>query len=70
MAIKLEIQPYCECCTVFDPDVERPEKLCTMCADGSSDVYITDTIVRCRRRNTCAGIKRYLEKQMQKGEQE
>lgn len=66
MAIKLEVQPYCENCVIFDADVERPTKLysynMTLCQ--------TDTVVRCSRRNTCAGIKRYLEKEMQKGEKE
>lgn len=66
MAIKLEIQPYCENCLVFAPDVEHPQKLC----DHDYVICLTDTVVRCSRRNTCAGLMRYLEKEMQKGEKE
>lgn len=65
MAIQLEIQPYCQDCLVFDPDVERPVKACSMYGD---EVITSDTIVRCSRRRTCAGIKRYLEKELSKGE--
>lgn len=66
MAIKLEVQPYCENCLAFVADVERPQKAY---GDGHA-IYLTDTVVRCAKRNTCAGIKRYLEKEMQKGEKE
>ena len=64
MAIKLEIQPYCENCMIFDADVERPTKL----YGNDLPVYQTATVVRCSRRNTCAGLMRYLEKELQKGE--
>lgn len=63
--IKLEVQPYCQNCLVFDPDVEAPVRACNMYGD---DVYTSDTIIRCSRRKTCAGIKRYLEKEISKGE--
>lgn len=66
MAIKLEVQPYCEDCLVFEPDVERPQKV----YGYDHAIYVTDTIICCARRNTCAGIKRYLEKEIQKGEKE
>ena len=62
MAIKLEIQPYCENCMIFDADVERPTKL----YGNDLPVHQTATVVRCSRRNTCAGIMRYLEKELQK----
>ena len=64
MAIKLEVQPYCENCTIFDADVERPTKL----YGNDLPVYQTATVIRCSRRNTCAGLMRYLEKELQKGE--
>lgn len=63
--IKLEVQPYCQNCLVFDPDVEHPVRACTVFGD---DVITSDTIIRCSRRKTCAGIKRYLEKELSKGE--
>lgn len=64
--IKLEIQPYCERCEIFDPDIERPEKYC-MKAGGQVTISRTDTIVRCSRRKLCEGLKRYLEKAMKEG---
>lgn len=66
MAIQLEVQPYCQDCLVFDPDVERPQKVYNL----DEELIISDTVIRCSRRRTCAGIKRYLEKELQKGEKE
>ncbi len=62
--IVLDVQPYCQDCMVFDPDVERPQKVYNLI----EELIISDTVVRCSRRRTCAGIKRYLEKELQKGE--
>lgn len=62
--IILDIQPYCQDCLVFDPDVERPQKVYNL----DEELIISDTVIRCSRRRTCAGIKRYLEKGLQKGE--
>ena len=64
--IVLDIQPYCQDCLVFDPDVERPQKVYNL----DEELIISDTIIRCSRRRTCAGIKRYLEKELSKGEKE
>lgn len=66
MAIQLDIQPYCQGCLVFDPDVERPQKVYNL----DEELIISDTVIRCSRRRTCAGIKRYLEKELSKGEKE
>ena len=66
MAIQLDIQPYCQDCLVFDPDVERPQKVYNL----DEELIISDTVIRCNRRRTCAGIKRYLEKELSKGEKE
>ena len=66
MAIQLDIQPYCQGCLVFDPDVERPQKVYNL----DEELIISDTVIRCSRRRTCAGIKRYLEKEILKGEKE
>ena len=62
--IKLEVEPYCEACLISDPDIEKPQKTYY----GCDLVSISDTIIRCSYRNRCAGIKRYLEREMQKGE--
>lgn len=64
--IVLDIQPYCQDCLVFDPDVERPQKVYNL----DEELIISDTVIRCSRRRTCAGIKRYLEKELSKGEKE
>lgn len=64
--IVLDIQPYCQDCLVFDPDVERPQKVYSL----DEELIISDTVIRCSRRKTCAGIKRYLEKEILKGEKE
>lgn len=64
--IVLDIQPYCQGCLVFDPDVERPQKVYNL----DEELIISDTVIRCGRRRTCAGIKRYLEKELSKGEKE
>lgn len=62
--IVLDIQPYCQSCLVFDPDVERPQKVYNF----DEELIISDTVIRCSRRRTCASIKRYLEKELSKGE--
>lgn len=56
--IKLDIQPYCESCMDFQPDVERPVKM-----HSGDDVIQTDTVVRCSNRGRCEAIRRYLERQ-------
>ena len=61
--IKLDIQPYCEDCLMFDADVEKPTRMYGY--DGVERAVIqTDTIVRCSRRKLCEGLKRHLEKEM------
>lgn len=62
--IRLAVEPYCEDCLVFDPDVDSPQKM--YCGDDL--VSQTDTIIRCSHRYRCAGIKRYLEREMKKEE--
>ena len=61
--IKIDVKGYCQSCTDFEPDVQRPEKLYPI---GSEEVTVTDTIIRCRYRKRCETIKRYLEKQEDK----
>lgn len=54
--IELDIKPYCENCLVFEPDVTAPVK-----PYGESLTYI-----RCERRGLCAGLVKYLEKEIRK----
>ena len=64
MAIKLEVQSYCENCLVFDADVERPTKL----YGGDMPLYQTDTVIRCSYRKCCAMLIKYLAEESRKGE--
>lgn len=63
MAIKLEVQPYCESCCDFEADVTKPERT-TLYGDGVG-LYTsqTDTIVKCKYANRCANLVRYLNRQ-------
>ena len=65
--IKLDIQDYCHDCLEFEADVERGQK-CLMYSMADTMVHQTDTIVRCKHRNRCKAIKRYLEKEAQNAE--
>lgn len=74
MAIRLDVQPYCESCCDFEPDVTKPERE-TLCVRNPANfsyedivVHQTDTIVRCKYTKRCEAIKRYLSQQ--KGEKE
>lgn len=62
--IRLEVEPYCGACLAFDPEVERPEKV--YC--GCDLVSVSDTIIYCSYRGRCAGIRRYLERELKKEE--
>ena len=67
--IRLDIQPYCEQCCDFDPDVTKPVRNAIYSDDMSKGpfpeqiVLQTDTIVRCKNAKRCEHIKRYLEQQ-------
>ena len=58
--IKLDIQPYCESCYDFEPDVTRPCKLSNISGEC---IIMTDTIVRCEYAKRCENILRYLKQQ-------
>lgn len=74
MAIRLEIQPYCESCCDFDPDVTKPEKETLLLHDYRNlidkgvVVRQTDTIVRCKYAKRCEAIRRYLSQQKEDNE--
>jgi hypothetical protein len=63
VAIRLEVENYCNACLEFVPDVVKPQR--TILPDGACT--FTDTIVMCEHRKRCNNIKRYLEQQS-KGE--
>ena len=62
--IKLDIQPYCEDCLMFEADVEKPARMYGCDRIREAAIIQTDTIVRCSRRKLCEGLKRHLEKEM------
>lgn len=63
MAIKLEVEPYCEQCLDFEADVTKPERTTVWSIAPSSATTIqSDTVVRCRYANRCANLMRYLNK--------
>lgn len=56
--IKLEVEPYCQKCLDFTPEVIKPSRM---------DLDYTDTVIHCKYRRRCEGIKRFLDAQL-KGE--
>lgn len=55
--IRLEVQPYCDSCLDFEPDVIKPQKI----VDSFNCTYVvSDTIIRCEYAKRCENIKRYL----------
>lgn len=61
--IKVNVEDYCQQCLDFSPDVIEPARV----RSGDGETHWSDTIVQCKYRKRCAGIRRYLEQQM-KGE--
>ena len=59
--IRVDVQPYCDVCPDFTPDVDGPVKY-------YSDQMIcsSDTVIRCKYRKRCEAMVRYLQKQMEK----
>lgn len=67
--IRLDVKDYCKDCCDFEADVTKPEKL--QIASGSEwKVMLSDTVVSCEHAKRCETIKRYLEKQITKGNNE
>lgn len=57
--IRIEVEDYCHSCLDFDSDVTPPKRAVGLVGES----ILTDTIVKCKYRKRCAGIKRYLEQQ-------
>ena len=56
--IKLEVMPYCSECRDFDPAVEM--RGFTYCG---TEEKANDTYIRCKYRNRCENIRRYISQQ-------
>lgn len=61
--IRIDIQPYCDDCLDFTPDVDSPV---SYDADRRI-VRQSDTIIHCKYRNRCKNMVRYLQKQLEQG---
>ena len=55
MAIKLDIQPYCECCMDFEADVTKPNKIY-----ANDEIVLGNTIIRCAYARRCENIRNYF----------
>lgn len=55
--IRLELQPYCDSCLEFEPDVQKPDSFY-----AGGEVYFTsgDTVIRCEHRDKCERIRKFL----------
>lgn len=64
MAIKLEVEPYCDLCLEFEADVTKPERTTVWSiAPNSATTHQTDTVVKCKYANRCHNLVRYLNRQ-------
>lgn len=61
--IRVEVEPYCQQCLDFEPDVTKPERHMLK----GTELVFSDTIIQCKHRKRCAGLVRFLERQS-KGE--
>lgn len=63
--IVIDVQPYCEECINFDPDVEKHVFYTETSETGKeTTIYKPKTTIRCKSRRICEHIKRYLEKRI------
>lgn len=63
--IRLEVEPYCQDCLDFSPDMIEPQRMRT----ANKELVFSDTVIQCEYRKRCMNIKRFLERQM-RGETE
>lgn len=61
--IKVDVEDYCQSCLDFESDVTKPEKF----HYDHGEIIMGDTVVQCKYRKRCAGLVRYLTRQI-KGE--
>jgi hypothetical protein len=60
--IRVDVEEYCHECLDFNPDVSKAERVTL-----GDEMSYTDTIIRCKYRKRCCGIRRFLEHQMKEG---
>lgn len=66
MAIKLEVEDYCQQCFDFTADVKVDPRIERVGKDEKAAV--ADTIIRCKYARRCASLTRYLERQLKQKE--
>ena len=68
MAIDLTVEEYCSDCYDFEAEVIKPERRLQRIDENTVVNIQTNTIVRCKYAKRCENLRRYLEKQMNKGD--
>ena len=55
--IRLELKDYCHDCIGFEADVIGPSLLL---GEGDKLIAYTDTIIKCKHRERCANVVKYV----------
>ena len=55
--ILLDVKEYCQSCTEFEPEVEKPTNFY---ANFEKYMSVGDTVIRCEHRNRCEKIINHL----------
>ena len=63
MAITLDIEEYCECCSEFEPRVNRYH---IESGDMSHDIY--NTFITCKYAFRCDSMVKWLRKEIENGD--
>ena len=61
--IRLEVEDYCQDCKAFEPDTDRNMDF------DDAQLYMTDTVVQCEKRNHCKRLVQYLERKLKAQEE-
>lgn len=66
--IKLALMRYCDDCPYFEADVEKPERVQHFVVEEDEFVESNygNTYVRCKNREICEKIRRYLKEKMKR----
>lgn len=55
--VRIDVEGYCHSCLDFEADVTKPVR------NPDNNTW-SDTVIQCKYRKRCSGIKRYLEQHM------
>jgi hypothetical protein len=62
--IELKVEEYCHNCGAFQPEKQTRE--CSYTTDDNRSLTIYEVCVVCTREKLCAGLVRYLKKELTK----